>query len=111
MRPQLANTDRTPTRQHFTPDEQGGQRSERLQPGALVGQGVEAHPRQRLAEDAGDVLEVDELEDVGGDRPARVLTEAEYLNRDAGRGDVLQRFAESLTVGGGDHDPGQPPSP
>ncbi len=70
------------------PDEQGRQWTERLQPGALVGQGLEAHPWERLTEDAGDVLEIDEVQDVGRDRPAGVLAEPENLHRHAGCCDV-----------------------
>ena len=42
------------------------------------------------------------------DRPARVLAESEHLNRHAAGGDFFERRAECLTIGGGDHDSGQP---
>ena len=43
-------------------------------------------------------------EDIGRDSPTRVLAESEHLNGDSGCCDVLERFAEGLTVGGRDHD-------
>src|SRR3546814_7160073 len=107
MLPQLANTDQLLLGNTFSPDEQGRKRSERLQPGALVGQGGQAHPWQRLTEDTWDVLEIDEVQDIGRHSPAGVFTEPENLDRDTGCCDVLERFAERLAVGGRDHDSGE----
>ena len=74
------------------------ERPERRQPGAAVGQRVEGDARQRLAEDALDLLEVDELDHVGGEREARVLAEPDHRDVGAPRAQLLERLAEGPPV-------------
>src|SRR5690606_18992144 len=62
---------------------------------------------QRFAEHTGNVLEIEELDDLGGHRPAGVLAETEHLGRDALLSEPFEGLTERLPVGGGHHDTGE----
>ena len=73
-----------------------------MQPGAAFWQVVEVDARQWLAEDAFDVLEVDEFDVIVCHGPGGMLVEAENADGLALGCDFFEEGLEILAVGGGD---------